>query len=125
MSRRAAAADSKRVTWSRWGTSGWRSVERLSAGLAPGQLPQLRRCHGPARPRTERGRGGQRPGEDEPARGHRLQRHWLLAPHPQGERGRPVGRRLRRTEARIALDGYTGERDVAIGYAPGQKKRIT
>jgi DNA replication and repair protein RecF len=30
-----------------------------------------------------------------------------------------------RTEARIALDGYTGERGVAIGYAPGQKKRIT
>ncbi|HYZ05951.1 MAG TPA: AAA family ATPase, partial [Rubrobacter sp.] len=30
-----------------------------------------------------------------------------------------------RTEARIALDGSTGERGVAIGYAPGQKKRIT
>ncbi|HKH36214.1 MAG TPA: DNA replication/repair protein RecF [Rubrobacter sp.] len=30
-----------------------------------------------------------------------------------------------RTEARIALDGSLGERDVAIGYAPGQKKRIT
>jgi DNA replication and repair protein RecF len=30
-----------------------------------------------------------------------------------------------RTEARIALDGSPGERDVAIGYAPGQRKRIT
>jgi DNA replication and repair protein RecF len=30
-----------------------------------------------------------------------------------------------RTEARIALDGSTGERAAAIGYAPGQKKRIT
>jgi DNA replication and repair protein RecF len=30
-----------------------------------------------------------------------------------------------RTEARIALDGSTGERGVAIGYAPGQKKRIS
>jgi DNA replication and repair protein RecF len=30
-----------------------------------------------------------------------------------------------RTESRIAIDGSTGERDVAIGYAPGQKKRIT
>jgi DNA replication and repair protein RecF len=30
-----------------------------------------------------------------------------------------------RTEARIALDGAAGERDVAIGYAPGRKKRIT
>jgi DNA replication and repair protein RecF len=30
-----------------------------------------------------------------------------------------------RTEARIALDGSPGERGVAIGYAPGQKKRIT
>ena len=30
-----------------------------------------------------------------------------------------------RTEARIALDGSTGERAVAVGYAPGQKKRIT
>ena len=30
-----------------------------------------------------------------------------------------------RTEARIALDGSPGERAVAIGYAPGQKKRIT
>jgi DNA replication and repair protein RecF len=30
-----------------------------------------------------------------------------------------------RTEARIAIDGSTGERSVAIGYAPGQKKRIT
>src|SRR5215212_2486217 len=89
--------------------SGWRSVERLSAGPAPGQLPQLCRCHGPARPWSERGRRGQRPGEDEPARGHRLQRRWLFA----------------RPEARIALDGSTGERGVAIGYAPGQKKRIT
>src|SRR5215213_1197079 len=91
MSRRAAAASSKRVTWSRWGTSGWRSVERLSAGLAPGQLPQLRGCHCPARPWAERGRGGQCPGEDEPARSRRLQRHGLFAPHPEGERSRPVG----------------------------------
>jgi DNA replication and repair protein RecF len=30
-----------------------------------------------------------------------------------------------RTEARIAIDGSAGERSVAIGYAPGQKKRIT
>ena len=30
-----------------------------------------------------------------------------------------------RTEARVALDGSPGERGVAIGYAPGQKKRIT
>ena len=30
-----------------------------------------------------------------------------------------------RTEARIALDGSPDERGVAIGYAPGQKKRIT
>ncbi|MDQ4126554.1 MAG: DNA replication/repair protein RecF [Actinomycetota bacterium] len=30
-----------------------------------------------------------------------------------------------RTEARIALDGSADERKVAIGYAPGQKKRIT
>lgn len=30
-----------------------------------------------------------------------------------------------RTEARVALDGSTDERKVAIGYAPGQKKRIT
>ena len=30
-----------------------------------------------------------------------------------------------RTEARIAVDGSAGERAVAIGYAPGQKKRIT
>jgi len=30
-----------------------------------------------------------------------------------------------RTEARIALDGSPGERDLAIGYAPGQKKRVT
>jgi DNA replication and repair protein RecF len=30
-----------------------------------------------------------------------------------------------RPEARIALDGAAGERDVAIGYAPGRKKRIT
>lgn len=30
-----------------------------------------------------------------------------------------------RTEARISLDGSTDERAVAIGYAPGQKKRIT
>jgi len=30
-----------------------------------------------------------------------------------------------RTEARIAIDGSTGERSVAIGYAPGQRKRIT
>jgi DNA replication and repair protein RecF len=30
-----------------------------------------------------------------------------------------------RTESRIATDGSAGERDVAIGYAPGQKKRIT
>ncbi len=30
-----------------------------------------------------------------------------------------------RTEARIALNGSADERKVAIGYAPGQKKRIT
>src|SRR5215218_6929602 len=48
----------------------------------------------PSHPRTERGRGGQRPGEDEPARGRRLQRHGHFAPHPEGERGRPVGLRL-------------------------------
>ena len=30
-----------------------------------------------------------------------------------------------RTESRIALDGSTEERCAAIGYAPGQKKRIT
>jgi DNA replication and repair protein RecF len=30
-----------------------------------------------------------------------------------------------RTESRIATDGSADERDVAIGYAPGQKKRIT
>ena len=30
-----------------------------------------------------------------------------------------------RTESRIALDGSTDERSAAIGYAPGQKKRIT
>ena len=30
-----------------------------------------------------------------------------------------------RTEARIALDGLADERKVAIGYVPGQKKRIT
>src|SRR5215211_6622228 len=105
MSRRAAAADSKRVTWSRWGTSGWRSVERLSAGLAPGQLPQLRGCHCPARPWAERGRGGQCPGEDEPARGRRLQRHGLFAPHPKENEVVRWGSDFTRTEARIALDG--------------------
>jgi DNA replication and repair protein RecF len=30
-----------------------------------------------------------------------------------------------RTEARIATDGSTEERSAAIGYAPGQKKRVT
>jgi DNA replication and repair protein RecF len=30
-----------------------------------------------------------------------------------------------RTEARIAIDGSSEERGAAIGYAPGQKKRIT
>jgi DNA replication and repair protein RecF len=30
-----------------------------------------------------------------------------------------------RTEARISTDGSTGERSAAIGYAPGQRKRIT
>jgi DNA replication and repair protein RecF len=30
-----------------------------------------------------------------------------------------------RTEARIAIDGSSEERSAAIGYAPGQKKRIT
>src|SRR5215216_4006299 len=125
MSRRAAAADSKRVTWSRWVTSGWRSVERLSAGLAPGQLPQLRRRHGPARPRTERGRGGQRPGEDEPARGRRLQRHGHFAPHPEGERGRPVGLRLYPDRGPHRPRRLPGRTRRGIGYAPGQKKRIT
>ena len=33
------------------------------------------------------------------------------------------GRDFARTEARVSLDG--GERAVAVGYAPGQKKRIT
>lgn len=35
------------------------------------------------------------------------------------------GQDFARTEARISLDGSTDERAVAIGYAPGQKKRIT
>lgn len=35
------------------------------------------------------------------------------------------GEDFARTEARISLDGSTDERAVAIGYAPGQKKRIT
>jgi DNA replication and repair protein RecF len=30
-----------------------------------------------------------------------------------------------RTEARISLDGAAGERRVAVGYAPGQKKRLS
>jgi DNA replication and repair protein RecF len=30
-----------------------------------------------------------------------------------------------RTEARISLDGGAGERAVAVGYAPGQKKRLS
>lgn len=35
------------------------------------------------------------------------------------------GEDFARTEARISLDGSTDERAVAIGYAPGQKKRVT
>ncbi len=35
------------------------------------------------------------------------------------------GENFARTEARISLDGSADERKVAIGYAPGQKKRIT
>ena len=30
-----------------------------------------------------------------------------------------------RTEARVALDGGAGERRVAVGYAPGQRKRLS
>jgi DNA replication and repair protein RecF len=30
-----------------------------------------------------------------------------------------------RTEARVALDGGAGERKVAVGYAPGQRKRLS
>jgi DNA replication and repair protein RecF len=30
-----------------------------------------------------------------------------------------------RAEARVSLDGGSGERAVAVGYAPGQKKRLT
>jgi DNA replication and repair protein RecF len=35
------------------------------------------------------------------------------------------GRDFARTEARISLDGGSGERAVAVGYAPGQKKRLS
>jgi len=35
------------------------------------------------------------------------------------------GEGFARTEARISLDGSAGERQVAVGYAPGQKKRLT
>jgi DNA replication and repair protein RecF len=35
------------------------------------------------------------------------------------------GQDFTRTEARVSLDGGTGERAVAVGYAPGQKKRPT
>ena len=35
------------------------------------------------------------------------------------------GEDFARTEARVALDGPTSERKVAVGYAPGQKKRLT
>jgi DNA replication and repair protein RecF len=35
------------------------------------------------------------------------------------------GRDFARTEARISLDGGSGERAVSVGYAPGQKKRLS
>jgi DNA replication and repair protein RecF len=35
------------------------------------------------------------------------------------------GEDFARTEARISLDGSAGERKVAVGYAPGQKKRLS
>jgi DNA replication and repair protein RecF len=35
------------------------------------------------------------------------------------------GEDFTRTEARVSLDGATLERKVAVGYAPGQKKRLT
>jgi DNA replication and repair protein RecF len=35
------------------------------------------------------------------------------------------GEDFARTEARISLDGGSLERKVAVGYAPGQKKRLT
>jgi DNA replication and repair protein RecF len=35
------------------------------------------------------------------------------------------GQAFARTEARISLDGGSGERAVAVGYAPGQKKRLS
>jgi DNA replication and repair protein RecF len=35
------------------------------------------------------------------------------------------GQDFARTEARVSLDGRSGERVVAVGYAPGQKKRLT
>ena len=35
------------------------------------------------------------------------------------------GEDFARTEARLSLDGGTLERKVAVGYAPGQKKRLT
>ncbi len=35
------------------------------------------------------------------------------------------GQDFTRTEARVSLDGGSGERAVAVGYAPGQKKRLT
>jgi DNA replication and repair protein RecF len=35
------------------------------------------------------------------------------------------GQDFTRTEARVSLDGGTSERAVAVGYAPGQKKRPT
>jgi DNA replication and repair protein RecF len=35
------------------------------------------------------------------------------------------GQDFTRTEARVSLDSGTGERAVAVGYAPGQKKRPT
>ena len=35
------------------------------------------------------------------------------------------GQDFARTEARISFDGGSGERAVAVGYAPGQKKRLS
>ena len=35
------------------------------------------------------------------------------------------GQDFARTEARVSLDGGSGERAVAVGYAPGQKKRLS
>jgi DNA replication and repair protein RecF len=35
------------------------------------------------------------------------------------------GQDFARTEARVSLDGGTSERAVAVGYAPGQKKRLS